>query len=301
MPQLVECVPNFSEGRHQGTIQALVQAIQAVPGVQVLDVHSDGDHHRSVITFIGEPQACAEAAFHSAQVAQALIDLTQHQGVHPRMGAVDVIPFVPLEGVTMADCVALARQLGERIGRELHIPVFLYEAAAARPERANLAAVRQGQFEGLRELMGTDPDHVPDFGPNHIHPTAGAVAIGARGPLIAWNVTLGTSDVNVAKSIAQAVRHSSGGLRYCKALGLEIKSRGVVQVSMNLTDFRHTPLHRVLVLIEHEAQRYGVPVLGSQIVGLIPQAALLDAAAHYLKLERFSPEQVLENRLRNCT
>ncbi|MBI3962630.1 MAG: glutamate formimidoyltransferase [Deinococcus sp.] len=298
MLQLIECVPNFSEGRNQGTIQRLVQAIREVPGVQVLDVHTDGDHHRSVITFAGEPPACGEAAFRSAQVAQALIDLNQHQGVHPRMGAVDVIPFVPLEGVTMADGAALARQLGERIGRELNIPVFLYEAAATRPERIDLAQVRKGQFEGLRELIGTDPAHVPDFGPNCIHPTAGAVAIGARKPLIACNVTLGTANVEVAKHIARAVRHSSGGLRYCRALGLEIKSKGVVQVSMNLTDFRHTPLHRALALIEHEAQRYGVPVLGTQIVGLVPQAALWDAAAHYLKLEQFSMDQVLENRLR---
>ncbi|MGC8838131.1 MAG: glutamate formimidoyltransferase [Anaerolineae bacterium] len=294
MRRVVECVPNFSEGRRQDVVQQIVEAIRSVPGVYVLDVESDADHNRSVVTFVGEPEAVLEGAFQGVARAAALINMEEHRGAHPRMGAADVVPFVPVRGVSMEECVDLARRLGERVGRELGIPVYLYEEAATRSDRRNLADVRRGEYEGLKEAIRTDPDRAPDFGPAQMGP-AGATAIGARPPLIAFNVYLRTDDVRVAQAVARAVRHSSGGLRYVKALGLLVE--GQAQVSMNLTDYRRTPVARVMEMVRREAARYGVAVARSEVVGLVPAEALLDAAAYYLQLEGFSPAQVLENRL----
>jgi len=293
---LIECVPNFSEGCRTDIVEAIADAVRTVAGVQVLDVNMDPDHNRSVITMVGPPAAVEEAAFRVTERAAQLIDLNLHHGEHPRIGATDVIPFIPVREVSMEDCVALARRVGERIGRELTIPVYLYEEAALLPGRRNLADVRRGEYERLREEIATDPARAPDFGPQRLGP-AGATAVGARFFLIAFNVNLGTQDLRIAKAIAKAVRHSSGGLRYVKAIGIPLKQRGVVQVSMNLTDFRRTPIHRVLEMVQNEAARYGVPVMGSELIGLIPQQALLDAAAYYLRIEGFSPDAVLENRL----
>lgn len=294
MQQIVECVPNFSEGRRQEVIDAIVAAIAAAPGAQVLDTQTDADHNRTVVTFVGEPEVVLEGAFQGARRAAELINLDEHSGAHPRMGATDVIPFVPIRGLTMAGCVELARRLGQRIGEELEIPVFLYEEAATRPERQNLADVRKGQYEGIRELIASDPAHAPDFGPRRMGP-AGATAVGARPFLVAFNVYLATGDVEIAKKIAKTVRHSTGGLRFVKALGLLVE--GQAQVSMNLTDFRRTPIHVVVEMIRREAARYGVLVARSELVGMIPQEALLEAACWYLQLDGFRPEQVLENRL----
>ena len=294
MPRIVECVPNFSEGRRQDVIDQIVASIGEVAGVRVLDVESDADHNRTVVTFIGEPQAVEEAAFRGIRRAAELIDMEQHRGAHPRMGATDVVPFVPVRGVTMNDCVQMARRLGARVGSELGIPVYLYEAAATRPERVNLAEVRRGEYEGIRQDIATDPQRIPDFGPRKMG-RAGATAIGARPPLIAFNVYLTTNDVRIAQAIAKAVRHSNGGLRYVKALGLLVKGRA--QVSMNLTDYRKTPIARVVEMIRAEAARHGVSIAESEIVGLVPQEALLDAAVHYLQLHHFNANQVLENRL----
>ncbi|MFQ5594385.1 MAG: glutamate formimidoyltransferase, partial [Anaerolineae bacterium] len=266
-------------------------------GVKLLDVEMDADHNRSVISFVGPPAAVEKAAFAAVQRAAELIDMEQHAGEHPRMGATDVVPFVPIAGVTMDDCVEMARRLGQRIGEELEIPVYLYEAAATRLDRQNLAAVRRGEYEGIKEAIQTDPDRAPDFGPRRLG-RAGATAVGARPPLIAFNVNLGTDDIEIANRIARAVRHSSGGLRYVKALGFELAERGIVQVSMNMTNYQKTPLFRVFEMIRREARRYGVPVVGSEIVGLTPAAALMDAADFFLQLEAFDPaQQVLENRL----
>lgn len=294
MQKLVECVPNFSEGRRSQVIDAIVAAVAAVPGTAVLDVQTDADHNRTVLTFVGEPAAVLEGAFQGARQAATLIDLNQHQGAHPRMGAIDVVPFVPLRGVTMEECVQLARQLGQRLGEELNIPVYLYEAAATRPERQNLADVRRGEFEGIRQLIASDPAHAPDFGPSAMGP-AGATAVGARAFLIAFNVYLNTADVEIAQKIARTIRHSSGGLRFVMALGLLVE--GQAQVSMNLTDFRRTPLHVVVEMIRREAARYGVLIARSELVGMLPQEALLDAAAWYLQMDGFTAGQVLENRL----
>ena len=294
MKQIVECVPNFSEGRRQEVIDRIVDALSGVPGARVLDVQSDVDHNRSVVTLVGDPQAVLEAVFAGMVQAAELIDMDHHRGEHPRMGATDVVPFVPVQGLSLEDCAALARQLGQRVGEELGIPVYLYEAAATRPERRNLADVRRGEYEGLREEIGRDPDRAPDYGPA-VMGKAGAVAIGARPPLIAFNVYLNSNDAAPARAIARAVRHSSGGLRFVKALGLLVE--GQAQVSMNLTDYRRTPIHRVLELIRAEAARYGLQVTHSEVVGLLPAQALLDAAAFYLQLDGFTPEQVLENRL----
>jgi glutamate formiminotransferase len=292
--QLVECVPNFSEGRRQAVIDRIVAAMERSPGAQVLDVQSDPDHNRSVVTIIGMPEAVVEAVFQGVVAAAELIDMDHHRGGHPRMGAADVIPFVPVRGVTMDDCVGLARQLGQRMGTELGIPVYLYEEAATRPDRRNLANVRRGEYEGLKDEIATDPERAPDYGPAALG-TAGASAIGARPPLIAFNVYLNSDDVGPAKAIAQAVRHSNGGLRYVKALGLLVE--GQAQISMNLTDYRRTPIHRVLELIRIEAARYGLAVTHSEIVGLLPAEAMIDAARFYLQLADFSPDQMLENRL----
>lgn len=293
---VIECVPNFSEGRRPEVIEAIVAAIQSC-GVTLLSVAPDADHNRTVVTFVGNPEPVAMAAVKGAEAASRLIDLNQHKGNHPRMGAVDVIPFIPISGCDMKDCVEIANRVGEALGTQLGIPVFLYEDAGTRPDRKNLADVRRGEFEGLRERIGQDPDRTPDYGPNAIHPTAGCTAVGARMPLIAYNVNLGTSDIEIAKKIAKAVRGSSGGLVGCKALGIPLAERNQVQVSMNMVNFKDTPLHRAFELIRIEAERYGVPIVGSEIVGLVPMDALVGVARHYLRLEGFKSDQVLEKRL----
>ena len=293
---IVECVPNFSEGRREQVIEQIVAAMAGCPGAQVLDVQSDPDHNRSVVTLIGAPQAVVDAVFEGIALAAELIDMDHHRGGHPRMGATDVVPFVPIRGATMEDCTALARQLGARVGDELGIPVYLYEAAATRPDRRNLADVRRGEYEGLKEEITTNRDRMPDFGPDTLS-TAGATAIGARPPLIAYNVYLNSDDVKPAKAVAKAVRHSSGGLRYVKALGLIVE--GQAQISMNLTDFKRTPIHRVTELIRTEAARFGLSITRSEVVGLLPAEALIDAARFYLQLTDLSSDQVLENRLSN--
>src|SRR5271154_5792517 len=284
MKQLIECVPNFSEGRDAAKVDGLVAAMSAVPGVAVLDREMDADHNRCVITLAGEPDAVAEAALRGVGKALELIDLTKHSGAHPRMGATDVVPFIPVDGVTIEDCVALARRTGREIWERYHVPVYFYEAAALRPQCANLENIRKGQFEGLREEAPRNPDRAPDVGGPALHPTAGAVVVGARKFLIAYN-------------IAKAIRFSSGGLRYAKAMGVDLRARHLAQVSINMTDFEQTPLHRVFEMVEREAKRYGVMIVGSEIVGLVPQKALDMSADFYLQLENFSAAQVLENRL----
>jgi glutamate formiminotransferase/formiminotetrahydrofolate cyclodeaminase len=291
---LVECIPNFSEGRRMEVIEAIASAIAAVPGVTVLDRHSDPDHNRSVITFAGAPDPVSRAAFAAIAKAAELIDLDQHRGEHPRIGATDVVPFVPLSGANMAQCVELARALGKRVAEELGIPVYLYEAAATRPSRVNLENHRRGEYEGLKTAIVTDPERAPDFGPRRLG-KAGATVIGARAPLIAYNVYLTTDDVHVAKRIAATVRQSSGGLPYVKALGMLVDGRA--QVSMNLTDYTRTPVARVVELVRREAAHLGFAIHHCELVGLIPQAALVDAAQWYLQLDPFTPEQVLETRL----
>jgi len=295
--KLIECVPNFSEGRRQEVINSIADAIRSTPGVTLLDVESNPDHNRSVISFVGESGPVKQAALAASGKAIELIDLTKHEGEHPRMGAVDVVPFVPLSGATMDDCIALANDFGREFAERFHVPVFLYEEAASMPERRNLADVRAGEFEGLRDKIGRDPTKKPDFGPDKIHATAGATAVGAREILIAYNVNLGTNDLAIAKKIAHQLRAKDGGLTYVKALGFELKERGIVQVSMNLTDYHKSQLFKAEELVELFAKRYGVPVAGSEIVGLVPMDALVDTAEFYLKLENFSREQVLEKRL----
>jgi len=295
--KIVECIPNFSEGRRAEVIDQIVAAIKSVPGAVLLDRESDADHNRSVVTFVAEPDRVVDAAIAGAKKAAELIDLNKHSGEHPRMGATDVIPFVPISGVTMDECVQLARVCGERMWSELSIPVYLYEKAATRPDRENLAAVRKGQFEGIRDEIVTNEARRPDYGEPRVHPTAGITAVGARPPLIAYNVNLGTSDIEVANKIARAVRHQTGGLRYVKALGFGLKDRGIVQVSMNMVNYEGTPLFRAFEMIKREAERYGVPVVGSEIVGLVPQRALNAVADFYLQLESFSEDQILEHRL----
>ncbi|MCE9627024.1 MAG: glutamate formimidoyltransferase [Candidatus Eisenbacteria bacterium] len=300
MPRLVECVPNFSEGRRREVVDQILDVIAAVPGVTMLDREMDPDHNRSVVTFAGEPEPVMEAAFRAIAKASTLIDLNHHSGQHPRMGATDVVPFVPVEGVTLDDCAEMARQVGERVGRELQIPVFLYEAAASTPARKSLADVRRGEFEGLREAIGRDAARKPDFGPEKIHATAGATAIGARRFLVAFNANLNTSDIRVAKAIAASIREQSGGLTNVRALGFSIENGRCAQVSMNLVNVEATPIHRVLALVRDEAARHGAAIRGCEVVGLIPEAAMLAAAEHGLQLEGFQRDQVLELRLRNA-
>ncbi len=294
MSQLVECIPNFSEARRPDVVDRIVAAITSVEGARLLDRSSDLDHNRTVLSYAGSMQAVEEAAFRAIKTAAELIDLNQHKGEHPRIGATDVVPFVPISDVTMDECVAAAKRLGERVGRELQIPVYLYENAAARPERINLENIRKGQYEGLRREIETNPDRQPDYGPAKLG-TAGATVIGARNPLIAFNVYLTTSEVEIAKKIAKAIRHSSGGLRYVKALGLLVEGRA--QVSINLTNFRESPIARVVEMIRRDAQRYGVNIHHSELVGLIPQQALVEAAVWYTQLDQFNPDQILESRL----
>ncbi|NMC80307.1 MAG: glutamate formimidoyltransferase, partial [Chloroflexi bacterium] len=294
---LVECIPNFSEARRPEVVEAIADAIDSVKGVYILDRHSDLDHNRSVITFVGPPAAVEQAAFEAIATASKLINLDHHHGEHPRIGATDVVPFVPISEVTTEECVEMARRLGQRVGDELHIPVYLYEEACTRPERKNLENIRRGQYEGLKAEIETNPEREPDFGPCKLGP-AGATVIGARYPLIAFNVYLTSDDVTIAQKIARAIRHSSGGLRYVKAMGVMVDGRA--QVSMNLTNYRLTPIERVVEMIRREAARYGVAIHHSELVGLIPQEALTRAAAWYLQLDDFDADQILEQRLQEA-
>ena len=297
--KLVECVPNFSEGRRPEVVSKIVDAIRAVKGVSILDVSSDVSHNRTVVTFVVDVEHAVDAALAGIAKARDLIDLNHHSGEHPRMGAADVVPFIPLEGATMEDCIVIARGLGERVARELEIPVYLYERAATRPDRENLADIRRGEFEGIRTEIETNPARVPDFGPRKVHATAGAVAIGARPFLVAYNVYLGpASNLQVAKDVAKALRGSSGGLRYVKALGLEVD--GQAQVSMNLVDTEKTPLHRAFDVVKMEAAAQGVNATWSEIVGLVPERALFEAAARHVQLRNFTPEMVLEHKVRTA-
>jgi glutamate formiminotransferase/formiminotetrahydrofolate cyclodeaminase len=299
MKRLIECVPNFSEGRDAARVDAIVAAMSKVPGVYVLDREMDADHHRSVVTLAGDPDAVAEAALLGVGKALELIDLTKHSGAHPRIGATDVLPFIPIEGFALEDCVALAHRVGEEIWKRYRIPVYFYEAAAKRPERTNLENIRRGQFEGLREEMKHDHNRLPDIGEPKLHPTAGATVVGARKFLIAYNVNLNTSDIGIANKIAKAIRFSSGGLRYVKSMGVELKARNLAQVSINLTDFEQTPMHRVYEMVKREAARYGSIPVGSEIVGLIPKKAIEMAADYFLQVENFSSAQIFENRLQS--
>jgi glutamate formiminotransferase/formiminotetrahydrofolate cyclodeaminase len=291
---LVECIPNFSEARRPEVVEAILDEIKSVQGVSVLDRHSDIDHNRTVITLVGSPNAVEEGAFKGIAKAAELIDLEIHQGEHPRIGATDVVPFVPISGVSMVDCVEMARRLGKRVGEELNIPVYLYEEAATRPERINLEDIRRGEYESLKNEIGQDPARTPDFGPSSLT-GAGATVIGARHPLIAFNVYLTTDDVAIANKIARAIRYSSGGLRFVKSMGFSVE--GLAQVSMNLTNFRRTAMARVVEMIRREAMRYGVQIHHSELVGLVPNEALVDAAVWYMQMDQFEPDQILETRL----
>ncbi len=297
---LIACIPNVSEGRRLAIVGAMAAAIRAVPGVRLLDHSSDPSHNRSVFTLAGDAAGVAGAVLALFECAVADIDLRTHQGEHPRLGAVDVVPFVPIEGVAMAECVALAKTVGAEVASRFQIPVYLYEEASTNPARKNLEDIRRGEFEGLAAKMAT-AGWAPDFGPAAPHPSAGATVIGARMPLIAYNINLATDRLDVAKKIAAAIRHSSGGYRFVKALGIKLESRGIVQVSMNLTNYEKTPIFRVFESVKREAERHGVAVLESEIVGLVPAAALNAAAEFYLQIDGFKPEQVLENKLRTVT
>ena len=294
--KIMECVPNFSEGRDLGKIEKIIEPFRARQGVKLLDYSNDEDHNRLVVTVVGEPEALKAALLEAVGQAVALIDLNRHVGQHPRMGAVDVIPFIPIKGCTMDEAIALSKEVGEQIATLYQVPVFLYEKSATAPHRENLAAVRKGEFEGMAEKIKL-AEWQPDFGPAERHPTAGTVAVGARMPLVAYNVNLGTADLNIASDIARKIRFIGGGLRYCKAMGVELKERGIVQVSINMTDYTRTALYRAFELVKIEARRYGVPVIGSEIIGLVPMEALIDTASFYLGLENFSMNQVLEARI----
>jgi glutamate formiminotransferase / 5-formyltetrahydrofolate cyclo-ligase len=294
---LIECIPNVSEGRRQDVVAAMADAIRRVPGVRLLDFSSDPSHNRSVFTLVGDAAGVEQAVLALFERAVADIDLRTHKGEHPRLGAVDVVPFVPIEGVTMAQCVELARRVGAAVAQRFGVPVFLYEEASTNPARKNLEDIRRGEFEGLAAKMAT-PEWKPDFGPAAPHPGAGASVIGARMPLIAYNINLATDRLDVAKRIAAAIRQSSGGFRFVKAAGFKLDDRGIVQVSMNLTNYEKTPIFRVFETVKREAARYGVTILESEIVGLIPSAALAAAAEFYLQIEGFKPDQILENKLR---
>lgn len=297
MAKLVEFIPNFSEGRNQAVIDQLAAVARSVPGITLMDVQSDESHNRCVFTLVGSPEGAEEVAFQLCKKAAELIDMRKHEGAHPRMGATDVIPFVPVKDVTVPELVELTKRLGKRIYDELGIPSFLYEDSATSPDRVNLAKVRKGQFEGMPEKL-LQPEWAPDFGERKIHPTAGITAIGARMPLVAFNVNLGTSNLEIANKIAKIVRGSSGGFKYCKAIGVMLEDRNLAQVSMNMVNYEGTPLYRVFELIRIEAERYGVPIIGTEVVGLTPAKALVDCAEYYLKVENFDyHKQVLENHL----
>ena len=297
MAKLVEFIPNFSEGRNQAVIDQLAAVAKSVPGITLMDVQSDESHNRCVFTLVGSPEGAEEVAFQLCKKAAELIDMRKHEGAHSRMGTTDVIPFVPVKDVTVPELVELTKRLGKRIYDELGIPSFLYEDSATSPDRVNLAKVRKGQFEGMPEKL-LQPEWAPDFGERKIHPTAGVTAIGARMPLVAFNVNLGTSNLEIANKIAKIVRGSSGGFKYCKAIGVMLEDRNLAQVSMNMVNYEGTPLYRVFELIRIEAERYGVPIIGTEVVGLTPAKALVDCAEYYLKVENFDyHKQVLENHL----
>ncbi len=297
MAKIVECVPNISEGRRTEVIEACVDTVRQTPGVTLLDYSPDTSHNRTVITFLGSPEGVENAAVALAVKAAELIDLTKHQGEHPRMGAIDVVPFIPVKETTVAECVEISKRVGQRIWDEAHMPVFFYEDSATAPNRVNLAKIRKGQFEGMAEKVLKE-DWEPDFGGRTIHPTAGVVAVGARAPLVAFNINLSTSDLSIASRIAKIIRASSGGLDYVKALGVMLEDRNIAQVSINMTNFNKTPLYRVLELVKAEAKRWGVTVVGTEIIGLTPMNALIDTAEYYLQIENFDRDkQVLENHI----
>jgi glutamate formiminotransferase len=296
MSKLVECVPNFSEGRRTEVIEAIVNEVKKVEGVKLLDVQSDASHNRTVVTFVGEPEPVKQAAFAACAKAADLIDMEQHHGEHPRVGATDVIPFIPVRGISLDECVELANELGREIAEKLNIPVYMYEAAAKKPERKNLPDVRKGQYEGLKTAI-TEPERAPDYGLAKMHPRAGATVVGARQFLIAYNINLSTSDVKIAKQIANAIREAKGGYKYCRAMGIMLEERNIAQVTINMINYEGTPLHRVFETVKNEAARYGVNIIGSEIVGLVPLQALVDAADYYLRLEGFSRKQVMEENI----
>ena len=296
MNKIIECVPNFSEGRDKQKIEAIVDSFRGKRNVKLLDYSNDEDHNRLVVTVVGEPEDVKNAVIEAVGKAVELIDMTKHHGQHPRMGAVDVIPFIPIRNITQDEAVALSKEVAQIVAEQYRLPVFLYEKSASAPHRENLAAIRKGEFEGMAEKIKQE-EWKPDFGPSERHPTAGVVAIGARMPLVAYNVNLGTANLEIANSIAKKVRHIGGGLRYCKAMGVALEDRGITQVSMNLTDYTKTAIYRAHELVRIEANRYGVPIVGAEVVGLVPMEALVDTAAYYLGLENFSMNQVLETRI----
>ena len=296
MNRIVECVPNFSEGRDLQKIDRIVAPFRGKQGVKLLDYSNDEDHNRLVVTVVGEPEPLRDAVLEAIGVAVQLIDLNKHQGQHPRMGAVDVVPFIPIKNVTMEEAIALSKEVGAEVAKRYNLSVFLYEKSASAPHRENLAAVRKGEFEGMAEKI-KQPEWHPDFGLAERHPTAGTVAIGARMPLVAYNINLNTPSLEIAHDIAKKIRFIGGGLRYCKAMGVELKDRGITQVSINMTDYTRTALYRAFELVRIEARRYGVSIVGSEIIGLVPMEALIDTASYYLGLENFSMQQVLEARI----
>lgn len=296
MKKLIESVPNFSEGRRKEVVEEIIKASEETQNVWVFDWSMDEDHNRSVVTVVGDPQAVAESIFKMSKKAVELIDLRHHTGEHPRMGAVDVIPFVPIKGTTMEECIDISKSVGKRIGEELSVPVYLYERSATKPSRENLADIRKGEFEGFFDKIKS-PDWIPDFGPKEVHPTAGVVAVGAREYLIAFNVNLGTKDIKIAENIAKSVRNSSGGYRFIKAIGVDLKEKGVVQVSMNMTNYKKSPLYRVFETIKSEAERYGVPIVGSEIIGMMPMDVMIQTCNFYLRIDNFSGDKVIENKL----
>ncbi len=296
MNRIVECVPNFSEGRDLQKIDQIISPFRAKAGVKLLDYSNDTDHNRMVVTVVGEPEALKAAVIEAIGVAVSLIDLTKHEGQHPRMGAADVVPFIPIKGVTMEEAIALSKEVAKEVADRYGVPVFLYEKSASAPHRENLAAIRKGEFEGMAEKIKL-PEWQPDFGPAERHATAGTVAIGARMPLVAYNINLNTPSLEIAHDIAKKIRFIGGGLRFCKAMGVELKERGITQVSMNLTDYSRTAIYRAFEMVRFEAKRYGVSIIGSEIVGLVPMEALIDTASYYLGLENFSMQQVLEARI----
>ncbi|MEG0133162.1 MAG: glutamate formimidoyltransferase [Clostridium sp.] len=296
MARIVECIPNFSEGRDKDKIEAIVNVFRGVSGVKLLDYSSDEDHNRTVVTVVGEPEALENAIINMAEKVYENIDMSVHQGGHPRMGALDVVPFVPIDGVSMDECVEMASRVGKAIGERFNIPVYLYEKAASAPHRENLATVRKGQYEGFFEKI-KEANWAPDFGPSEVNVKGGCVAISARQPLVAFNVNLGTDDVKIADTIAKTVRHLGGGLRFVKAMGVKLEDRNIAQVSMNLVNYEKTAVYRAFEMIKMEAKRYGVPVIGSEVIGLVPMAALINSAEYYLQIENFSMDQILERRV----
>ncbi|ADL13440.1 glutamate formimidoyltransferase [Acetohalobium arabaticum] len=296
MAQILECIPNFSEGQDEEKIEKIVQPFKDISGVKLLDYSADKDHNRLVVTMIGSPDALKKSVLEAMEIAVDLIDMNEHAGEHPRMGAVDVVPFTPVRGVTMEEAVELANEVAQEASEKMELPIYLYEEAATTPERKNLADIRRGEFEGFADKI-QQPEWKPDYGPAELHSTAGASVIGARMPLVAFNVNLDTDDLEIANEIARKVRHSGGGLRYCKAIGIDLNERGITQVSMNMTDYTKTALYQSYEMVKFEAERYGVDVIGSELIGLLPAQALFDVAEYYLGVEDFSGDQIMENRL----